>query len=80
MITDKETRHFCKDCTMFRPTTDPSDSSPFRCQLTGRAAYQHQVICDAERNRRLHDEEIPARTLPWYMIYIENTSLSRKPG
>lgn len=80
MITDKETHHFCKDCKLFQVPIYPNDPVPFRCTATGNAVSRYQVICDAERNRRLRTGKLPARKLPWYMIYIENTSLSRKPG
>lgn len=80
MLTDKETHHFCKDCKHLHLVTDPNDPSPFRCSMTGRAIGRYQIMCDAEKKRRLQAGETSAHKPPWYMIYICNTTLSRKPG
>jgi len=80
MLTDKETHYFCKDCKHLRIVTDPDDNVPLRCALTERAIGRRQVICDAEKERMEQAGVIPEPRLPWYMVYICNTSLSRKPG
>lgn len=80
MLMDKETHRFCKDCKLFQQPIYPNDPVPFRCAATGNAVSRYQVICDAEKKRRRQAGKLPAPKLPWYMIYICNTSLSRKPG